>query len=67
MDMNINFELLITYVSKCSENWKINKVHNKSMFTILDVGEFIAILFPSAGEALAKLSRNFPNIEQVKV
>jgi len=33
---------------------------------VLDVGEFIAILFPSAGEALAKLSRNFPNIEQVK-
>jgi len=34
---------------------------------VLDVGEFIAILFPSAGEALAKLSRNYPNIEQVKI
>jgi len=33
---------------------------------VLDIGEFIAILFPSAGEALAKLSRSFPNIQQVK-
>jgi len=33
---------------------------------VLDIGEFIAILYPSAGEALAKLSKNFPNIDQVK-
>jgi len=33
---------------------------------VLDIGEFVAILFPAAGEALAKLSKTFPNIEQVK-
>ncbi len=44
-----------------------HKLDHKNFDTNLDVGEFIAILFPSAGEALAKLSRNFPNIEQVKV
>lgn len=33
---------------------------------VLDLGEFIAIMFPSAGEALAKLSKSFPNIDQVK-
>ena len=33
----------------------------------LDMGEFIAIMFPSAGEAISKLSKSFPNIDQVKV
>ena len=32
----------------------------------LDMGEFIAIMYPAAGEAIAKLSKNFPNIEEVK-
>ncbi|XP_023335211.1 calcium-binding protein LPS1-alpha-like [Eurytemora carolleeae] len=30
------------------------------------MGEFIAIMFPSAGEAISKLSKSFPNIDQVK-
>merc|ERR1719312_1020360 len=30
------------------------------------MGEFIAIMYPSAGEVLAKLSQSFPNIDQVK-
>lgn len=33
---------------------------------VLDMGEFIAIMYPSAGEVLARLSQSFPNIEQVK-
>jgi len=33
---------------------------------VLDMGEFIAIMYPSAGEVLAKLSQSFPNIDQVK-
>eukprot|EP00092_Neocalanus_flemingeri_P026177 GFUD01028374.1.p1 GENE.GFUD01028374.1~~GFUD01028374.1.p1 ORF type:complete len:1019 (+),score=296.62 GFUD01028374.1:74-3058(+) len=33
---------------------------------VLDMGEFIAIMYPSAGEALAKLSKNYPNIDEVK-
>jgi len=33
---------------------------------VLDIGEFIAIMYPAAGEALAKLSRNYPNIDEVK-
>ena len=33
---------------------------------VLDMGEFIAIMYPTAGEALAKLSKNYPNIDQVK-
>jgi len=33
---------------------------------VLDMGEFIAIMYPSAGEALAKLAKNYPNIEEVK-
>ena len=32
----------------------------------LDMGEFIAILYPTAGEALTKLSKNYTNIDQVK-
>merc|ERR1719431_1611968 len=31
---------------------------------VLDMGEFIAIMYPAAGEALAKLSKNYPNIEE---
>lgn len=33
---------------------------------VLDMGEFIAIMYPAAGEAIAKLSKNFTNIEEVK-
>merc|ERR1712013_145703 len=33
---------------------------------VLDMGEFIAIMYPAAGEALAKLSKNYPNIEEVE-
>lgn len=33
---------------------------------VLDMGEFIALMYPAAGEAVAKLSKNFPNIEEVK-
>jgi len=32
----------------------------------LDMGEFIAILFPAAGEVIAKLSKTVPTIDQVK-
>jgi len=33
---------------------------------VLDMGEFIAIMYPAAGEALAKLSKNYTNIDEVK-
>merc|ERR1719323_1159896 len=33
---------------------------------VLDMGEFIAILYPTAGEALTKLSKNYKNIDEVK-
>jgi len=33
---------------------------------VLDMGEFIAIMYPAAGEALAKLSKNYPNIDEVE-
>jgi len=33
---------------------------------VLDIGEFIAIMYPTAGEALAKLSKDYPNIDAVK-
>ena len=33
---------------------------------ISDIGEFVAILYPAAGECLAKLTGSFPNIEEVK-
>lgn len=32
----------------------------------IDMGEFIAIMYPSAGEAIAKLTKYVPNIEEVK-
>jgi len=32
----------------------------------LDMGEFIAILYPTAGEALSKLSKNYHNVDEVK-
>ena len=44
-----------------------NYQHTIFWFFLKDIGEFVAILFPAAGEALAKLSKTFPNIEQVKV
>merc|ERR1719369_1659068 len=34
---------------------------------VLDMGEFIAIMYPAAGEAISKLSKNYPNIEEVKL
>jgi len=34
---------------------------------VLDMGEFIAIMYPAAGEALAKLSKNYPNIDEVEL
>jgi len=34
---------------------------------VLDMGEFIAIMYPAAGEALAKLAKNFPNIDEVEL
>jgi len=33
----------------------------------LDMGEFIAIMYPAAGEAISKLSKNYPSIDEVKV
>jgi len=33
---------------------------------VLDMGEFIAIMFPSAGEVIAKLSKTVPTIDEVK-
>jgi len=33
---------------------------------VLDMGEFIAILYPTAGEALTKLSKNYHTIDEVK-
>jgi len=33
---------------------------------VLDMGEFIAILYPTAGEALTKLSKNYKTIDEVK-
>merc|ERR1719334_2507960 len=33
---------------------------------VLDMGEFIAIMYPAAGEALAKLSKNYTSIDEVK-
>ena len=33
---------------------------------VLDMGEFIDIMYPTAGEALSKLSKNYKNIDEVK-
>ena len=33
---------------------------------VLDMGEFIAIMYPTAGEALGKLSKKYKNIDEVK-
>jgi len=32
----------------------------------LDMGEFIAIMYPAAGEAISKMAKNYTNIDEVK-
>jgi len=34
---------------------------------VLDIGEFIAIMYPTASEAVSKLSKNYHNVDEVKL